>query len=37
MNEDTSGNIASLQEEIRRLKELLKEARGEEVCRIFTR
>ena len=28
MNEDTSGNVASLQEEIRKLKLLLSEARG---------
>ena len=28
MNEDTSGNVASLQEEIRKLKILLQEARG---------
>ena len=32
MNEDTSGNVASLQEEIRKLKILLQQARGIIYC-----
>ena len=34
MNEDTSGNVASLQEEIRKLKVLLQQARGI-VCSLY--